>query len=74
MITLERPPQTVTDKALADWLFKVYTILSTMQLPVQSDATRGSPGLEGRIIFNDDDGLINLDDGTQWTLADGTPT
>ena len=36
-------------------------------LPIKTDASRGSAGQEGREIFNSDD-------GTNWTLPDGTTT
>lgn len=44
------------------------------EMPVLTDATRGSPGTAGRVIFNTDDGQLNIDDGTNWTLPDGTTT
>jgi len=43
-------------------------------LPIKTDSNRGSAGQEGREIFNSDDGQINIDDGTNWTLPDGTTT
>lgn len=45
-------------------------------LVVQSynDAGRPAAGTAGRIIFNTDDGQLNVDDGTNWTLPDGTTT
>lgn len=49
-------------------------LLDGFQLPVKTDATRGSAGTKGIIIFNDDDGQMNVDDGTNWTLPDGTTT
>lgn len=39
-----------------------------------TDATRPSPGVAGRIIWNTDDGIPNFDNGTNWVLADGTTT
>lgn len=74
MIQLERPPLTETRKEWADWFNKVYLVLSQLQIPVKTDATRDSPGSAGKVIFNVDDGVMNVDDGSQWTLADGTPT
>ena len=41
---------------------------------VFNDATRPLPGDVGRIIFNTDDGQLNIDDGLTWTLPDGTST
>lgn len=43
-------------------------------LTVFTDATRGAAGTAGRVIFNSDDGQINIDDGTNWTLPDGSIT
>lgn len=43
-------------------------------LPVFTDATRPTAGVAGRVIFNSDDGKINIDTGSQWTLPDGTIT
>jgi hypothetical protein len=45
-----------------------------MQVGVFTDANRGAAGTAGRIIFNSDDGQLNIDDGTNWTLPDGTTT
>ncbi|GJM23931.1 MAG: hypothetical protein DHS20C16_03460 [Phycisphaerae bacterium] len=39
-----------------------------------TDGTRPAAGTAGRIIFNTDDGQLNVDDGTNWTLPDGTTT
>ena len=55
--------QTLVNKTADKMIHKSYT-----------DATRGSAGTAGRIIFNTDDGQINIDDGTNWTLPDGTTT
>lgn len=49
-------------------------IEASLNLRVLTDATRGAAGNTGRIIFNSDDGQLNIDDGTNWTLPDGTPT
>lgn len=40
----------------------------------RTDANRGAAGTAGRIIFNTDDGAINVDNGTNWTDAQGTTT
>lgn len=40
----------------------------------RTDANRGSAGTAGRVIFNTDDGQLNIDDGTNWTLPNGTTT
>ena len=49
---------------------------SNGDLVVQSynDAGRPTAGTAGRIIFNTDDGQLNIDDGAQWTLPDGSAT
>lgn len=47
---------------------------STFKIPVTSDSGRGSPGTVGRIFFNTDDGTLNLDDGSNFVLPDGTTT
>lgn len=39
-----------------------------------TDASRPAAGKQGRMIFNSDDGQLNVDDGTNWTLPDGTTT
>ena len=48
--------------------------LSDILLPVYDDAGRPAAGYAGRMIFNSDDGHLNIDDGTNWTLPDGTTT
>lgn len=49
---------------------------SDADLVVQSytDGTRPVAGTAGRIIFNTTDGQLNIDNGTNWTLPDGTVT
>lgn len=44
------------------------------RVPVRTNANRGAAGTPGRVIFNSDDGQLNIDDGTNWTLPDGTTT
>jgi len=44
------------------------------RLPVYSDSSRPAAGVMGRLIFNSDDGKINIDNGSNWTLPDGTTT
>jgi hypothetical protein len=48
--------------------------LDTLPLKSYTDATRGAPGTAGRVIFNTTDGQLNIDDGVNWTLPDGTTT
>lgn len=47
----------------ADYLLTNYT-----------NSSRPAAGVAGRTIFNTDDGQLNIDDGTNWTLPDGTTT
>jgi len=39
-----------------------------------TNATRGAAGTAGRIIFNSDDGQLNIDTGSDWTLPNGDVT
>ncbi|MFG0247819.1 MAG: hypothetical protein ACF8OB_02945 [Phycisphaeraceae bacterium JB051] len=48
--------------------------LSDVLLPVYDDAGRPAAGYAGRMIFNSDDGLPNIDTGSAWILPDGTTT
>ena len=76
-LELERPPQTDERREWADFWNKIFLLLGPetgLIVPTKTDTTRGSPGQKGRIIFNDDDGKLNVDDGTNWTLPDGTTT
>lgn len=52
----------------------VLVFSGTVFLPERDDATRGKAGQARRLIYNSDDGLLNIDNGVDWTLADGTPT
>ena len=47
---------------------------SDLNAKVYTDANRPAAGATGKIIFNSDDGQLNIDDGTNWTLPDGTTT
>lgn len=51
-----------------------YTFDRPVKVGVFTDAGRPAAGTAGRIIFNSDDGQLNIDDGTNWTLPDGTTT
>jgi hypothetical protein len=58
---------------------EVETGIANVSVPggvrVFTDATRPNPGKKvGRVIFNSDDGQLNIDNGTVWTLPDGTAT
>jgi len=48
--------------------------LNNLLSVVYTDATRPTAGVEGRVIYNSDDGQLNIDNGTDWTLPDGTVT
>lgn len=43
-------------------------------LPSYTNSSRPAAGTAGLMIFNTDDGQLNIDDGTNWTLPDGTTT
>ena len=45
-----------------------------LRLPTYTNAGRPAAGNAGTVIFNTDDGQLNIDDGTNWTLPDGTTT
>jgi len=47
---------------------------TTLRLGTYTDAQRPAAGTAGLIIFNTDDGQLNIDDGTNWTLPDGSTT
>ena len=42
--------------------------------PVFNNTNRPAAATAGRAIYNTDDNTINLDDGTNWRLPDGTIT
>ena len=44
------------------------------QFESYSDAQRPAAGTAGRVIFNTTDSNLNIDDGTNWILPDGTTT
>jgi len=48
--------------------------LITMTMGVFADGNRPAAGTAGRVIFNTTDGNLNIDDGTNWILPDGTTT
>lgn len=50
------------------------TLRGIVQLGVFSDANRGAAGTAGRVIFNSTDGNLNIDNGTNWILPDGSIT
>lgn len=45
-----------------------------IRLVAKTDANRPAAGIAGRVIYNSDDGNLNIDTGTQWVLPDGTIT
>lgn len=48
--------------------------VGTLHLSVFTDATRPAAGTAGRVIFNSTDGNLNIDNGTNWVLPNGTVT
>jgi len=50
----------------------------TIQLPMvvvtKTDGTRGAAGTAGRVIYNSGDGNLNIDNGANWILPDGSVT
>lgn len=62
-------------RALEIWCQEVVGILNEVAVGPdrESDSTRGTP-TAGRLIFNTDDGQLNVGDGSNWTLPDGTTT
>lgn len=52
------------------------TMAATQMLTigVYADGSRPAAGTAGRVIFNTTDGNLNIDDGTNWILPDGTTT
>lgn len=53
---------------------RTFAVVGDRVLTSYTNATRPTVGVAGRIIFNTDDGQLNIDDGTNWTLPDGTTT
>ena len=45
-----------------------------LTIGVYNDGSRPAAGTAGRMIFNTTDGNLNIDDGTNWILPDGTTT
>lgn len=50
------------------------TLINNPILPTYTDVTRPDPEAAGAMIFNTDDGQINVSNGVNWTLSDGTIT
>lgn len=73
-VELPEPPKNEERQEWAQWFQRVYQILGFLQVPVKTDATRGDVPQAGVVIFNTDDGQLNVSDGTNWTLPDGTTT
>ena len=48
--------------------------VASLRFWVTNDAGRPAAGVQGRVFFNSDDGNLNIDDGTNWILPDGTIT
>lgn len=51
---------------------KTYGAETGLRLPIYTDLTRPLAGNAGAVIFNSDSGLMNIDNGTDWTTPDGT--
>jgi hypothetical protein len=66
--------KTKADALKLDYANDKVSVDADFVVPVRSDSDRGSAGTAGRIIFNTTDGQLNVDDGTNWTLPDGTTT
>lgn len=45
-----------------------------LTIGVYADGSRPAAGTAGRVIFNTTDANLNIDDGTNWILPDGTTT
>lgn len=70
MINLERPPQEEPSTnwfAWSDWFFRLYEYVRGFFLPIFTSTDRGSAGNKGRIIFNETEGAMQLDNGTEWS-------
>jgi hypothetical protein len=50
------------------------TFNMVLHFPVYDDAGRPAAGTAGRVIYNTTDGNLNIDNGTNWILPDGTVT
>jgi len=63
-------------RQIEQWALAIAGALERFQesVPVGSDATRGDPGIPGRVIFNLDDDNLNIDNGTNWILPNDTIT
>ena len=48
-------------REIRDWEFG-----GDLSVPKRTSASRGSAGRPGRVIFNSDDGQLNVDDGSTW--------
>lgn len=64
----------IDDLGSASKGYKNVYVKTGLHLPVLTDATRGAAGTAGRVIFNSDDGNMNIDTGSAWILPDGTTT
>lgn len=49
-------------------------VLNSFRPPVYTDTTRPAASAGVQVIFNTDDGQLNISDGTNWTLPNGTTT
>lgn len=62
-------------RAIEQWAGEVSQAVRSLATgpDVLDDSTRGTY-TEGRVIFNSDDGNLNIGDGAQWILPDGSAT
>lgn len=68
-------PSGGTGENAAFWITAGRAIFDgVLRVQVTNDAGRGAAGEAGRVIFNTDDGNLNIDDGTNWILPDGSTT
>ena len=56
------------------WINDVQAKINDPVLPSYTDTTRPDPDVAGTQIWNTDDGQMNIADGTNWTLPDGSIT
>lgn len=56
------------------WIMGDMVVGQTLTIGVYTNGTRPLAGTAGRIIFNQTDGQLNIDDGSNWTLPDGSTT
>jgi len=72
------PHETAFRRAVEQWCAEVVEVLRQVAdgVDVMDDTTRPTPTAydTGRMIFNTDDGQLNIWNGSDWTLPDGSVT